>query len=116
ATRGMNSQDFPSRASLCACPDCAIGGSRMRPPGSGNRVLELRPAQREPLWWSWARHPLAFAGAPALRARIVEAPTGSMLALMRDGARIVRGSLRRALEMRLFALVSKIFSLQRRIE
>ena len=44
------------------------------------------------------------------------AQTGSVLAFLRDGARILAGSIRRALHLKAFWFVARIFSLQRRIE
>ena len=79
-------------------------------------MLDLRPAHRERLWAAWARAPFALAGGPSLHDRIRSAPTGSWLALLRDGLRIAGGSARRLLHLRAFQLASGVFSLQRRIE
>jgi signal transduction histidine kinase len=77
-------------------------------------VLELRPARRERLWAALVRRPLALAGGPALSIRY--APEGSLLAFLRDGARIAKAHARRALQGRAFGFARRIFSLQRRIE
>ena len=76
-------------------------------------MLDLRPAHRERFWAVLARRPLALAGGPALHARVAVAPTGSLLAFLRDGARVVHGKVREALQGR---FLSRVFSLQRRIE
>ena len=76
-------------------------------------MLELRPAQQQPFWSAWLRRPTQRAG---LRARVANAPTGTALGLVRDGARIVRGSLRKALDIRSLRFLRSVFSLQRRIE
>lgn len=65
-------------------------------------MLDLRPATRERFWRGWA--PLR------------EAPTGSLRAFVRDGARIVRGSLPSGLGQRAVALLAGMFSLHRRVE
>src|SRR5438876_2189223 len=108
------SPDFPvSRPSRRA----QIGTPGVRKPDpslrSLRRVLELRPAQQQPFWSAWLRRPTQRAG---LRARVANAPTGTALGLVRDGARIVRGSLRKALEIRSLRFLRSVFSLQRRIE
>jgi signal transduction histidine kinase len=48
--------------------------------------------------------------------RLQRAPAGTTLGFLRDGARIVRGSLHKALQIRAIRLFSGVFSLQHRIE
>jgi len=78
-------------------------------------VLELRPAQREPFWFAWRRR-----ASPGERtgpsARLQATRAGSALGFLTDGARIVRGSLRKTCELGPLRFLSEIFSLQRRIE
>ncbi len=76
-------------------------------------MLELRPAQREPFWFGWLRKP---APVSSLRARIQNAAAGSTLGFVRDGGRILSGSLRKTLELRALRFLSRLFSLQQRIE
>ena len=56
---------------------------------------------------------MALAGTAS---RVNQAHTGSFLAFLRDGARILRSSLRSVPRLQLFDFVSRIFSLQRRME
>jgi signal transduction histidine kinase len=76
-------------------------------------VLELRPAQREPFWPGWFRQPPP---ASSLRARLRNAATGTTLGFLRDGGRILGASLRKALELRALRSLSRLFSVQQRIE
>jgi len=76
-------------------------------------VLELRPAQREPFWFAWFRQP---ANVSKLRARIQNAAAGTTLGFVRDGGRILTGSLRKTLQLRALRFLSRLFSLQERIE
>ena len=55
-------------------------------------------------------------GAGVLQTRLESAPIGSALAFLRDGARVVCGSMRRALGHKFSAFVGRVFSLQGRIE
>lgn len=84
----------------------------MDPPGSRRPVLELRPFARQRFW----SRPLALAGAPAFSARASRARVGSPLAFLRDGARILRAQLQRALKLPAVAFLRSVFSLQQRIE
>lgn len=59
---------------------------------------------------------MALASGAAVQARIDGARPGSILAFLRDGARIARGAARRALHNPLFDFVAQVFSLQRRVE
>src|SRR5205085_11677900 len=106
------SLDFPVSRQ---CGDAHIGTPGVRKPDprprSLRRVLELRPAQQQPVWSGWLRRPMQRAGLP-----FAKAPAGTPLGLVRDGARIVRGSLRKALELRSLRFLRSVFSLQRRIE
>ena len=79
-------------------------------------MLDLRPAQRQPSWSAWLRRPLERVSATGLPARVQHAPVGTTLAFVRDGARIVRGSFRKALRLKTLHFLDRIFSLQRRIE
>ena len=79
-------------------------------------MLDLRPAHRERFWAALARRPLGIAGGSALQARVAFAPNGSVLAFLRDGVRIVKGHLRRALHARALSFAAGVFSLQQRIE
>ena len=79
-------------------------------------MLDLRPARRERSWAVLARRPLAFAGAPRLQARFQVAPVGSLLAFLRDGARLVHAHLRRTLQSGALSFAGRVFSLQWRIE
>jgi signal transduction histidine kinase/CheY-like chemotaxis protein len=79
-------------------------------------VLDLRPAPEQPFWPEWLRRPLSIAARGRLRARLAQARPGTTLGFVRDGARIVRGSLRIALEYRALRFLHSLFSLQRRIE
>src|SRR5690348_4183760 len=89
----------PSFASGRACPDCDAGGIELRPPSPEPvpAVLELRPAQREPFWFAWFRQP---APVSSLRARIRNAAAGTTLGFVRDGGRVLTGSLRKTLQLR----------------
>jgi signal transduction histidine kinase/CheY-like chemotaxis protein len=79
-------------------------------------VLDLRPAQRQPSWTAWLRRPLQLASSTGLPARVEQARIGTTLAFVRDGARIVQGSLRKAWRVKTLRFLERIFSLQRRIE
>jgi signal transduction histidine kinase/ActR/RegA family two-component response regulator len=76
-------------------------------------VLELRPAQQQPFWSGWLR---GSGARSALSSRAAGAKSGSALGFVRDGARIVRSSLRKALELRSLRFLHSVFSLQHRIE
>ena len=79
-------------------------------------MLELRPAQRDPSWSAWLRRPASSARSTTFQTRVQQARTGTPLGFLRDGARLVRGSFHKALQLRLLRFLSGIFSLQRRIE
>ena len=79
-------------------------------------MLELRPAQREPFWSVWLRRPAPDARSTKLQTRVQQARAGTALGFLRDGARLVRGSLEKALQLRALRFLSGVFSLQRRIE
>lgn len=79
-------------------------------------MLDLRPAHQQPFWSEWLRRPLSIAVRGRLRARLAEARPGTTLGFVRDGARIVRGSLRMALEHRALRFLHSLFSPQQRIE
>ena len=76
-------------------------------------MLELRPSQHGSRWAALVRRPASFIGG---HAAVRAAQAGSVLAFLRDGARILAGSIRRALHLKAFWFVARIFSLQRRIE
>jgi signal transduction histidine kinase/CheY-like chemotaxis protein len=76
-------------------------------------VLDLRPARRERFWAVLARRPHLSARSSE---RVAKARSGSLLAFLRDGARIAGARLRLALHGRAFAFAAQVFSLQRRIE
>ena len=76
-------------------------------------MLELRPAQQQPFWSGWLRWTAARVDLPA---RVAHARTGTALGFVRDGARIARGSLRKALDLRSLRFLRSLFSLQRRVE
>jgi signal transduction histidine kinase len=79
-------------------------------------VLELRPAQREPFWSAWLRRPAPSTRSTTLQTRVQQARTGTALGFLRDGARLVRGSLDKVLQLRALRFLSSVFSLQHRIE
>ena len=78
-------------------------------------MLDLRPATRERFWRAWVRLPVALAGGPLLPG-FQKAPAGSVKALVRDSARVVKGGLRVALGTRLSAFLGQVFSLRKRVE
>ena len=79
-------------------------------------MLELRPAQREPFWSAWLRRPAPSTRSTTLQTRVQQARTGTALGFLRDGARLVRGSLDKVLQLRALRFLSSVFSLQPRIE
>ena len=79
-------------------------------------MLELRPAEREPFWSAWRRRPAPGARSTTLQRRVEQARIGTPLGFLRDGARLVRGSFQKALQLRALRFLSGVFSLQRRIE
>ncbi len=79
-------------------------------------MLELRPAKGEPSWFAWLRRPARLGRPSGLQERLRKAHAGSALGFVREGARIVQGSVRKTLQLRALRCLSGIFSIQRRIE
>ena len=78
-------------------------------------ALEHRPAKRVEEPGGVIPHPLALAG-QGLQPRDEHAPTGTFAALFRDGARVLRGSLRHALQRHFLGFAGRFLLLQRRVE
>ena len=75
-------------------------------------MLDLRPAQRHPFWPTWLRREAPPDAAPPRG----QPPLGTCGQIVRDGVRLLQGSLQRALQGRALHFLQRIFSLQRRVE
>jgi signal transduction histidine kinase len=77
-------------------------------------VLDLHPVQREHFWAGWVRRPAALPAGSALPRLRRASRTG--LEKVRNQTRVVRESLRNTVQAPLFRFLSRMLSLQQRIE
>ncbi|MGE5049079.1 MAG: hypothetical protein ACM3PC_10945, partial [Deltaproteobacteria bacterium] len=80
----------------------------------GVLLLDLRPVQREHFWAAWVRRPAALPGGSALP--LIRRASRTGLQKVRNQTRIVRESLRNTVQAPLFRFLSRVLSLQQRIE